>query len=84
MPPYYEDHVMQGYVKKLAARTLVLKAEEALEHQRTDKKPSAIAVSRTVPASPSPRRAYKVYEAACAASALAVTGKRKRQLSKAL
>ena len=27
---YYEDHVMQGYVKKLAARTLVLKAEEAI------------------------------------------------------
>ena len=41
---YYEDHVMQGYVKKMAARRAVLKAEEAKELQPTDKKLSAMAV----------------------------------------
>ena len=86
--------------KKSAARTSALRAEEVKERQRMhkkweeqrqrkDKKLSAMrAVAReqaALPANPSPvRHAYKVYEAAAAASALAVTGKRKRQLSKAL
>jgi len=68
---YYEDRVVQGYVKKLVARRVVLKAE-AKELLRIDRKAYADAI------------AFLEARGLRAGPEMRVAGKRKRQLSKAL
>ena len=68
---YYEDRVMQGYIKKLVARRVVLKAE-ATELLRIDRKAYADAI------------AFLEARGLRAGPEMRVAGKRKRQLSKAL